>query len=178
VARLRATTHQLTGVGAAVVCAAALDLHTGAAAVLVGTAWLGALLPDADRAGARLYRATRVERRVLPLRVLGALARLPLRALILLGHRGPTHSLFAAALVAAAVDLLAGAIPAAGLAIGYVAHIAGDACTPGGVPAWAPLSRRRHWLLPGPARIPTGSLREYVFAGLFTAALVAAVALM
>ena len=49
---------------------------------------------------------------------------------------------------------------ALGLAIGYLAHVAGDACTPGGVALWAPLSARRRWLLPAPARIPTGSLRE------------------
>jgi membrane-bound metal-dependent hydrolase YbcI (DUF457 family) len=84
------------GVGLAAVSAAALDASAPAAAIVVGSAGLGALLPDADRAGARLYRRTPIERRVLLLRPLGLLARLPLRVLIVLPHRGPTHSLFAA----------------------------------------------------------------------------------
>ena len=34
------------------------------AVVLVGAAWLGSMLPDADLAGAHVYRRTRLERRV------------------------------------------------------------------------------------------------------------------
>ena len=64
---------------------------------------------------------------------------------------------------------------AAGAGIGYAAHIAGDACTPGGVALWAPLSRRRRWLLPAPARIPTGSLREFAAAILLAALSLAAI---
>jgi hypothetical protein len=63
----------------------------------------------------------------------------------------------------AAAALVAGG----GVGIGYAAHLAADACTPGGVRLWAPLSGRRVWLLPPRARIPTGSLRE---AGLATTA--------
>src|SRR3954470_12614915 len=142
--------HQITEVGLAAVTAAALDASAPAAAIVVGWAWLGALLPDADRAGARLYRRTPIERRLPLLRPLGLLARLPLRVLIVLPHRGPTHSLFgcavAAAIAAALTSLIApelAPLVAVGLATGYLAHIAGDACTPGGVPVWAPLSRRR-----------------------------------
>ena len=51
---------------------------------------------------------------------------------------------------------------------------AGDACTPAGVPLDWPLSRRRRWLLPAAARIPTGSLREYTLTVLLTAALLMA----
>jgi inner membrane protein len=143
------------------------------------------MLPDADRAGARLYRRTRVERRHVAARALGALARLPLRVLMLLPHRGPTHSLLGCALAAALAGLLVSlvapglaAVAAAGVAAGSIAHIAGDACTPGGVPLHWPLSRRRRWLLPAGARIPTGSAREYAFTAVFTAALVATFAVL
>src|SRR5690242_18101295 len=173
--------HQIAGVGLAAVSAAALDAAGPPAAALVAAAWVGSLLPDADRAGSRVYRPTRVERRLPLLRPLGALARLPLRLLIMLPHRGPTHSLFGCAVVAALAALLASLVApafvpyvAGGLAIGYLAHIAGDACTPGGVPLWAPLSRRRRWLLPSPVRVPTGSLREFAFTALLTVALTAA----
>src|SRR3954470_23540708 len=140
--------HQITGVGLAAVSAAALDASAPAAAIVVGSAWLGALLPDADRAGARLYRRTPLEHRLPLVRPLGLLARLPLRVLIALPHRGPTHSLFGCAITtgvaAALTSLLAPEfvpLVAIGLATGYLAHIAGDASTPGGVPLWAPLSR-------------------------------------
>jgi membrane-bound metal-dependent hydrolase YbcI (DUF457 family) len=182
---LRWTTHQIAGVGLAAVSAAALDVPTTEAVVLVGAACVGSLLPDADRAGSKVYRRTRLERRVWPVRLLGAAARLPLRALILLGHRGLTHSGFACAAAAvlgwAVVSLLAPGVAVAagaGLALGYGAHVAADACTPGGVALWAPLSRRRRWLLPKPARIPTGSLREIAVATLLLASVAAGVALI
>ncbi len=168
-------THQLSGVGLAAVAAAATDAAAPAAAVVLAAAWLGSLLPDADKAGSHVYRRTRLERRHLPARALGAVARLPLRLLVMLPHRGVTHSLLACALAAgvagALVSLVApelAAAAAAGTGIGYGAHVAGDACTPGGVALWAPLSRRRRWLLPAFARIPTGSLRETAAAALFT----------
>jgi len=182
---LRGTTHLLTGVGIAAVAAAATDASTTTAVVLLGGAWVGSLLPDADKTGTKIYRRTRVERRRLLARGIGTLARLPLRVLVLLPHRGVTHSLCAAALAA----ILAGGIvtlvsppvartSAAGVAVGYLAHIAADACTPGGVALLAPLSRRRRWLLPKPARIPTGSLREYAAAAALTATLVVTMVLL
>jgi membrane-bound metal-dependent hydrolase YbcI (DUF457 family) len=178
---MRWMSHQIAGVGLAAVAGAAVDASTSTAAVLLGGAWLGSMLPDADRAGTRIYHRTRLERRVPPVAVLGWIARVPLRLLTLLPHRGVTHSLFACAaaailtglLVAVADPSLAGAA-GAGMAIGYATHIAGDACTPSGVAAWAPVSRRRAWLLPRGLRIPTGSLREYVLTLLVTAGLVAA----
>jgi membrane-bound metal-dependent hydrolase YbcI (DUF457 family) len=169
-------THQITGVGLAAVSGAALDVPGSTAVVLLGASWLGSMLPDADLAGAKVYRRTRVERRVLLARGFGSLARLPLRLLILLPHRGMTHSLFGCALATVLAGVLVAlAAPAfavaagAGVAIGYAAHIAADACTPSGVAVWAPVSRRRLWLLPTPARIPTGSLREYAVAALLAA---------
>lgn len=175
-------THQITGIGAAAVSAAALEVPSTAAAVLVGAAWLGSMLPDADQPGAHVYQRSRIERRHVLARVTGALVRLPLRVLVLLPHRGITHSLFACVLTAvvagAVVSLVAPELApaaAAGAGIGYAAHIAGDACTPGGVALWAPLSRRRRWLLPAPARIPTGSLREFAAAILLAALSLAAI---
>src|SRR4051794_29312706 len=99
-------THQICGVGAAAVCAAAADVPATTAAALVGAAWLGSMLPDADKAGSHVYQPSRLERRHLPLRVLGAVARLPLRLFALLPHRRITHSLFACALVGLALGLV------------------------------------------------------------------------
>ena len=185
VGRTRWFTHQITGVGLGAVGAAAMHVPGRAAAVLVASAWLGSLLPDADRAGARLYRRTRVERRHGPVRALGALARLPLRALVLLPHRGPTHSPAGGALAAALAGLLVARVApglavaaAAGIAVGWLAHVAADACTPGGVPLHWPLSRRRRWLVPPRARIPTGSLREYAAVTLAAAAFTAGLILL
>src|SRR3954447_20603778 len=104
--------HQITGVALAAVAAAAVDASIPAAAIVVGSAWLAPFCPAADRAGARLYRRTPIERRLPLLRPLGLLARLPLRVLIVLPHRGPTHSLFGCAIAAA----VAGALDVAGRA--------------------------------------------------------------
>ena len=172
-------THQIVGVGLAAVAVAALDVQGSSAAAVVGASWLGAMLPDADLAGARVYRRTLIERRVTLIRPLGALVRLPLRVLALLPHRGITHSALGCALATVGAGALASLVEpglspaaAAGMAIGYGAHVAADACTPSGVAAWAPFSRRRAWLIPAPARIRTGSAREYLIATLATIVLV------
>jgi membrane-bound metal-dependent hydrolase YbcI (DUF457 family) len=166
---VRSLTHQVAGVGLAAVTVAAVDAPGASAVVLVGAAWVGSLLPDADLAGARFYRRARIERRVPLVRVAGMLLRLPVRLAMLLPHRGPTHSVLACALATALTGVVAGLVdpdlaPAAatGIAIGSGAHIAADACTPSGVPMWAPFSRRRRWLLPPGARIRTGGPREYL----------------
>ena len=181
----RASTHQIAGVGLAAVTAATVDATTTGAAVLVAGAWVGSLLPDADRAGTRVYRPTRLERRLWPARALGWLARLPLRPLVVLKHRGIAHSLAACTVAAVTCGLLvsllapAAAVAAgAGVAIGYLAHVAADACTPSGVALFAPVSRRRRWLLPKHARIPTGSVREFAVAALLAATAVAATVLL
>ena len=173
--------HQIAGVGLAAVAGAALDVSPATGAVMLGAAWLGSMLPDADRAGTRVYHRTRLERRVWIVGALGWVARLPLRLLMVLPHRGVTHSVFACAAAAVMAGLLVALVdPAlavaagAGMAIGYATHIAGDACTPSGVAAMAPVSRRRFWLLPRAARIPTGSLREYALTAMITAGLLAA----
>jgi len=168
VAAVRAVTHQLTGVGLAAAALAAAEVSTTTAAVVLGAAWVGSLLPDADLAGSRVYRRTPIERRSKSLRLLGALARLPMRLLTVLPHRGITHSIAACLLAAVATGALVGLVEpdlsraaAAGVAVGYGAHIAADACTPAGVALLAPFSKRRRWLLPRRARVKTGSLREY-----------------
>jgi membrane-bound metal-dependent hydrolase YbcI (DUF457 family) len=171
-------THQITGVGLAAVTVAALNADGTVAAATLGAAWVGSLLPDADQAGARVYRRTLIERRVTLLALAGWIVRLPVRLLSLLPHRGLTHSVPACALATLLCGLLVSlAQPrlalaaAAGAAIGYGTHVAADACTPAGVPAWAPLSRRHTWLLPARARIRTGSPREYLILTLLTVAL-------
>jgi membrane-bound metal-dependent hydrolase YbcI (DUF457 family) len=182
---VRALTHQVTGVGLAAVSGAAIDAPGATAAVLLGAAWIGSLLPDADLAGARVHRRTRIERRSPLLWLAGLALRLPVRLLCLLPHRGPTHSVLACVLVTVLcgvavrlVDRAVARAAAAGLAIGYGGHLAADACTPSGVPLWAPLSGRRRWLLPSGARIKTGSAREYLaLALLIMLLLVAALAL-
>src|SRR4051812_41625176 len=178
-------THQITGVSVAALSAAAVPASSASPVVLLARAWAGSLLPRADLPRARVYRRTRVERRLLLARGLGALARLPLRPLALLPHRGITHSACACVLASAAAGALVSvaapdvsAVAAVGVAVGYGTHIAADACTPSGVALWAPLSRRRWWLFPSHARIPTGSLREYALAALLAALLVGAALLV
>jgi membrane-bound metal-dependent hydrolase YbcI (DUF457 family) len=82
-----------------------------------------------------------------------------------------------AALVASLAGPGAALLIGGGVAIGYGAHVAADACTPGGVRLWAPFSPERVWLLPWRARIPTGSLREGALAGAAGIAALAAVLL-
>ncbi|WP_308214330.1 metal-dependent hydrolase [Solirubrobacter ginsenosidimutans] len=185
VAGTRWITHQIAGVGVAAVSATALAVPAATTATLLAAAWIGSLLPDADRAGSRVYRRTRVERRVPLARLAGWLLRLPLRPLVLLRHRGITHSLVACAAVALATWALVGLADAdlgvaagAGMAIGYGAHVLADACTPAGVPLWAPLSSKPTWMLPAWARIKTGSAREFVVATALTGALVSATFLL
>src|SRR3954466_9167790 len=100
-------THQITGVGAAALTAAATDAPVATAAVLIATAWLGSMLPDADKAGSHIHRPTRLERRHPPCGVVGSPVRLPLRLLSLLPHRGITHSALACALAGALAGALA-----------------------------------------------------------------------
>src|SRR3954452_18727546 len=98
--------HQIAGVGLAAVSAAALDATASTTAVLAASAWVGSLLPDADRASVRVYRPTPLERRGAGLRPLAAVARVPLRLLVVLPHRGLTHSLFGCAVMAAIASAL------------------------------------------------------------------------
>jgi membrane-bound metal-dependent hydrolase YbcI (DUF457 family) len=176
---VRNTTHELIGVSVAL--AAGQALHGGAfeSAALAAVAVGGARLPDVDQLGARIHSPSWLERRSLIVGGIGAAMRLPLVAFAgVVSHRALTHSAAACAAAAALAALIAslGGPDAAllvggGVAIGYGTHVASDACTPGGVNLWAPLSGQRVWLLPPRARIPTGSLREAALAGVAAAGL-------
>ena len=113
-------------------------------------AGFGALVPDLD------HRQS----------TLGARSRLisPLVA-ALCGHRGATHSLLAAFLVAGLAGgvMLYAAIPLTGLAAfacGYLSHLAADWSTARGVPLFWPLKKRFR----APWAFPTGGLREFLAA--------------
>lgn len=87
------------------------------------------------------------------------------------GHRGITHTpVFAVVAPVAAWALVPApeAVPvAAGLLVGLLAHLAGDACTDSGIPmAWPVMVAGRRWghygLLPAPLRFKTGHAVESV----------------
>jgi inner membrane protein len=115
----------------------------------LGLAALGALLPDIDHPGSW------VGKRLI-------LVSAPISAV--LGHRGVTHSLFAA--LGMAVLLAMGGLDhaAAPLAAGYLSHLLADGLTPSGVPLFWPL--KRTYALP---LCKTGSAAEFVLVGLLGA---------
>jgi membrane-bound metal-dependent hydrolase YbcI (DUF457 family) len=166
---VRNTTHQIVGVTCALGASRALGLEAvETAAASVNAVW-GSWLPDADRLGTRIHRRSRAERRSPLVGALGAVARLPLWAFALVArHRGISHSPEACVLVCAAAAALGLSLPppalalTGGLALGYVTHVAADACTPFGVSS--ALAHRKLWLVPRRARIRTGSLREALVA--------------
>jgi membrane-bound metal-dependent hydrolase YbcI (DUF457 family) len=168
---MRNVTHELVGVSLAVAASRVLKAGPVETVAVAAAAFHGSWLPDADQLGARVHRRSRLERRSLVAGVLGALARLPLVAFALISrHRGITHSLAACLLLAglaaaatAALGSFAAAV-AGGLALGYVGHVAADACTPSGVELWRPFSSRAVWLVPAVARVRTGSAREILVA--------------
>jgi inner membrane protein len=170
---VRNTTHELIGVSLALTAGQALHAGPLETAGLSVAAVAGARLPDVDQLGARVHTPSRLERRSLIIGGVGAALRLPLVAFAgVVSHRALTHSAVAcgaatalAALIASPAGPDAALVVGCGVALGYSSHVAADACTPGGVSLWAPLSRRRVWLLPSRARIPTGGVREALVAG-------------
>lgn len=165
---MRNATHGLIGVSLGLVVARGLEADGFETAAVAGAALYGSWLPDADQLGARVHRRSRLERRSLVVAAAGAAARLPLLVFAVVArHRGVSHSLLACGVLLAVAAISAGAQAAglvvaalAGLALGYCAHVAADACTPAGVGLWCPFARRRVWCLSPALRIPTGSLRE------------------
>ena len=178
---MRSATHELVGVSLALAAARALEAGPLESAGLAVAALYGSRLPDLDQLGARAHRRSTLERRSLLFGAAGSAMRLPLIAFAaLVPHRTVTHSALACAAAGGLVALVAFPLGAdaalvvgVGVAIGYAAHVAADACTPGGVCLWAPISRERVWLLPPRARIPTGSFREAALAAAAVAALAA-----
>jgi inner membrane protein len=176
---VRNATHELVGVSLAVAAGRVLEAGPLEMAGLAAAALFGSRLPDVDQFSARVHRRTPLERRTRLGRVAGAVLRLPLVLFALVvSHRTVTHSALACAAAAALAALVASPagpgvalVIAGGVAIGYASHVAADACTPAGVTLWAPLSRRRAWLLPRGARIRTGSWSEAAFAAVAAVAL-------
>jgi membrane-bound metal-dependent hydrolase YbcI (DUF457 family) len=120
---------------------------------------------------------------------------LPFALRALFGHRGATHSLAAAAACGLGARLLLALVHSAapgahasaarlaafavgGLTLGWVAGgIVPDACTPGGVPLFWPVTGRKVHLLPSCLRLRTGGLFESCVVAPACAVLFAACAL-
>ncbi len=161
---MRNVTHEALGLAAAAgVCAAAgTDVVVTAGCLLASIA--GSRLPDADQAGSKIHRATRIERRHPVFALVGFVARLPIKLFAALAtHRGATHSLLAALAITALASLAAAALSpvlvfpiGAGIAAGYVMHLVADACTPYGAPLLKPFQAGKIHLLPKHRRISTG----------------------
>ncbi|MGH2947046.1 MAG: metal-dependent hydrolase [Solirubrobacteraceae bacterium] len=175
---MRNATHELVGVSLAIMAGRAFEAGAPETVGLAAAALLGSRLPDVDQRGARVHRRTGLERGSVLVCAVGAVLRLPFVAFaVLASHRAVTHSALAcaaaaalAAFVAAPLGTSVALVVSGGVAIGYTAHVAADACTPGGVRLWAPASRRRVWLLPAGARIRTGSWGEAALAAVAVAA--------
>jgi len=101
--------------------------------------------------------------------ILGLLFSAGLRALRIGGHHGDAIGLALAALVLWKGWGAPGQVPvlarvpvlAVCVALGMLAHIAGDMCTHDGCPLLYPLSRHEFGLLPQPIRITTNKLAEH-----------------
>lgn len=123
-------------------------------APLAACAALGALLPDLDaRSSTVKYLSIARIQPFAPVAVI--LSRD-------LGHRGATHSLMGLGVFAVLI------LPIGffyqwplwtALSLGYISHLAADACTKSGIPFLHP-NRKRYHLLPRDWRFTTGSLAE------------------
>lgn len=93
----------------------------------LAAALLGSLLPDIDHpkswAGRKLPFVS-----------------IPLAMVV--GHRGVTHSAIAVLACLVLLGMFGPAWQAAPVAVGYLSHLAADACTPSGVPLLWPARRR------------------------------------
>jgi len=122
---------------------------------LAALAALGALLPDLDTASSKLASLS-----------LGGgrpLAPLALALHRALGHRGLLHSpagWLGFGLLCLPLALWAPWPAPLALFMGYGSHLAADACTRSGIPAWPSRKDRRWHLLPPRLRLTTGSWAE------------------
>lgn len=118
---------------------------------------MGSLVPDLDA----------VESKIKHIKVLGIKPLVPISKAINrdLGHRGLLHSLWGWVgwtVLILPVVVAIGLMPVAALSLGYASHLAGDACTRGGIPLLYP-KRDRFYLLPQRVRVITGSEYEELF---------------
>ena len=148
-------THILIGVSSLWLLRLAPDVLTpDTMAPLAICAALGTLLPDLD-ANSSTIKHLRVAR-IQPFAPLSVLLSRDW------GHRGMTHSLIGlsafAVLVSPLVIIWSWPIWAA-LCLGYISHLAADACTKSGIPLLHPRKTRYH-LLPRRFLFTTGSLAE------------------
>lgn len=145
-------THSLAAAAVAQMAQSAGLLSADAA--VMATAVLGGLLPDIDHPGSMIGR------RFPPLALIA----------VLLGHRGPTHSMFAAFCILITTYVL-GLAPGYALALllGYASHLALDWLTPSGIPLAWPFHSLR---FASPITFRTGGLGELVLAALALFALV------
>lgn len=136
---MRRVPHLLIGAACGLGLGAVTHNHSE---LLVGAAALAAVVPDLDLQFAN--------RRALPPR--------PGARCGLFEHRGPTHSILAANLLAWLVITLSGQ-PPLGLAvgIGYLSHLVADGISYMGVPYLWPLTAQRFRLLPYGTRIASGN---------------------
>lgn len=174
-------THETIGVASALAATAALSSDPATCAIAAAAALYAAQLPDVDQLGSPVHRRSRVERRYLAALAVGTILRLPMIVVALATrHRGATHWLLTGAVVTAALTALTTALSPTlappiglGVALGYTTHLLADACTPHGAPLLGPFSARRRHLLPGRARIRTGSAVELAVLALVGAGAVA-----
>lgn len=162
-------THALAGVASLwIVEAAAPALvaggEPGTLGLLAAVSALGALLPDLDAAQSKASNLS-----------VGGVAPLALPAILLhraFGHRGLLHSGLGLLLFGLLVCLPLGFWWGGGLSLalwlGYMSHLAADACTRTGIPFLYP-DRRRLFLLPARLRFVTGSAMEDAFLPLLAA---------
>ena len=161
-------THEAVGAAATLAVCAAAGSGTLVAIGAVGASLLGSRLPDVDQLGARIHRRTRLERRSLPIRLIGGALRLPMTIFAAVArHRGATHWLLSAGAVTIALAAAADAVwppialpVAIGTVCGYLAHLLADACTPHGAPLLGPMNARPIHLLPSRHRVVTGGLGD------------------
>ena len=149
-------THALCGIGCLWLLAplpGVLTSHN--AGPLAALAAFGALLPDLDAEESKIKSLSWGG-----VRPFAPIARIVHRSW---GHRGLLHSplgLCGAGGIALLLALVGYGLPALAIWIGYMSHLAADACTRTGIPGWPNRPQRRLFLLPPSLRFVTGSVAE------------------
>jgi inner membrane protein len=142
---------------------------SGVIAIAMVCCIVGALVPDLDAVESKIKHA----------KVIGIKPLVPVSKAINreFGHRGLLHSLWGWAVWTTLIlplSVMIGWLPVAALSLGYVSHLAGDACTRTGIPLLYP-KLGRWFLLPPRLRIATGSAIEEL---LFVASALGAMTLL